>query len=625
LHIVNALNRRFAARALAFGAVAIATVHSSRAYAIDCPTAQTLTGSSGFGQAVAMYSDGITGEYLVVTSSNTTYVYMKPAGSTATFSTSPSQTIGVGGGSVAVGWNGTIAIGGGGTVSIYQQSQDSHGTPLGLPFNPTGSVTSGAYDINPGSFGSSVSYDPASNVLSACGAHVCISFGREGDSGWVQLGSPFSNVNGEALEQISGTNGYLLTQNNFSPNGINFYNYSGSFTSFFWSLQQQISPPSGSFGGFAPNVDRFYAGVLGSGAVQTYSNNNLAGGSGSWHTWSNLQLTNASASASFGTAIGTSGDFVLVTDPGGPSGPTVYQYQIIHQTMGIPNTMTDTVMPIGTGTPVFGTAVDVDAQCGAVGESANNTVALFPVNNPLPTLCCASVSGSTQTCTFQMGSSCPSSSSPVTVQIPAVGGANMATIFQDPNCNPFQSGIQNLQASTCATVSFTGELLGPANICFPDIGATQIVDVCDYLASGVCTGANTTVQYDSTHRRLCCHSYPGQKMGGRDCIAVNGFSSFASSQLSNYKDTDGDTIPDLLDNCPTVSNPNQADQDKDLIGDACDNCPTVPNQDQNPAACGKAAAAPAMPPGGTAALGLLLLGVGAFAAGGGRRLFRTFS
>src|SRR6185295_8072911 len=34
------------------------------------------------------------------------------------------------------------------------------------------------------------------------------------------------------------------------------------------------------------------------------------------------------------------------------------------------------------------------------------------------------------------------------------------------------------------------------------------------------------------------------------------------------------------DNCPTVSNANQANGDSDPLGDACDNCPTVANQTQ---------------------------------------------
>ena len=35
-------------------------------------------------------------------------------------------------------------------------------------------------------------------------------------------------------------------------------------------------------------------------------------------------------------------------------------------------------------------------------------------------------------------------------------------------------------------------------------------------------------------------------------------------------DTDGDGVPNDLDNCPTVPNPDQADSDGDAVGDACD-------------------------------------------------------
>lgn len=54
----------------------------------------------------------------------------------------------------------------------------------------------------------------------------------------------------------------------------------------------------------------------------------------------------------------------------------------------------------------------------------------------------------------------------------------------------------------------------------------------------------------------------------------------AKSATATFElDTDGDTVPDASDNCPTVSNPNQADTDADGVGDACDNCP-VANSDQ---------------------------------------------
>ena len=45
-------------------------------------------------------------------------------------------------------------------------------------------------------------------------------------------------------------------------------------------------------------------------------------------------------------------------------------------------------------------------------------------------------------------------------------------------------------------------------------------------------------------------------------------------------DSDGDGIPDALDNCPTVFNPDQRDLDGDGVGNVCDNCQTVANPGQ---------------------------------------------
>jgi len=42
-------------------------------------------------------------------------------------------------------------------------------------------------------------------------------------------------------------------------------------------------------------------------------------------------------------------------------------------------------------------------------------------------------------------------------------------------------------------------------------------------------------------------------------------------------DSDGDGIPDAVDNCPSVANPAQSDSDGDGVGDACDNCVSISN------------------------------------------------
>ena len=45
--------------------------------------------------------------------------------------------------------------------------------------------------------------------------------------------------------------------------------------------------------------------------------------------------------------------------------------------------------------------------------------------------------------------------------------------------------------------------------------------------------------------------------------------------VQNCDDTDGDSICDLVDNCPTVYNPDQSDTDNDGVGNSCDKFPAV--------------------------------------------------
>ena len=65
-------------------------------------------------------------------------------------------------------------------------------------------------------------------------------------------------------------------------------------------------------------------------------------------------------------------------------------------------------------------------------------------------------------------------------------------------------------------------------------------------------------------------------------VLTNGESSRGTGAIVTklfelISDVDDDDIPDPLDNCPLISNPDQVDSDEDGLGDACDNCPTVGN------------------------------------------------
>jgi len=57
------------------------------------------------------------------------------------------------------------------------------------------------------------------------------------------------------------------------------------------------------------------------------------------------------------------------------------------------------------------------------------------------------------------------------------------------------------------------------------------------------------------------------------------FDTIAGADGAAGLDTDGDGVPDPVDNCPTVPNPTQDNEDGDRFGDACDPCPPYADAD----------------------------------------------
>jgi PKD repeat protein len=74
-------------------------------------------------------------------------------------------------------------------------------------------------------------------------------------------------------------------------------------------------------------------------------------------------------------------------------------------------------------------------------------------------------------------------------------------------------------------------------------------------------------------RNSCGESPIGRDSQGSDLVP-------AASCVPLNRETDGDTVPDLADNCPASPNPTQDDAEGDTIGDACDNCLEAANPGQ---------------------------------------------
>lgn len=61
------------------------------------------------------------------------------------------------------------------------------------------------------------------------------------------------------------------------------------------------------------------------------------------------------------------------------------------------------------------------------------------------------------------------------------------------------------------------------------------------------------------------------------CDVVAGINEIRPDAPPAPLDTDGDGVPDEMDNCPAQANPLQTDADRDELGDACDPRPAAPD------------------------------------------------
>ena len=142
--------------------------------------------------------------------------------------------------------------------------------------------------------------------------------------------------------------------------------------------------------------------------------------------------------------------------------------------------------------------------------------------------------------------------------------------------------VNETPAANCAATPDPGN---PTTQVIPTNG-TDVVDTLGWMVGLTAPATSCTITFDKTITITTA--------GVTDSDLAD---NTASRTVTLVADTDGDTVPDnfggVVDNCPTVSNPNQANNDGDALGDACDddddndtvpdatdNCPLVSNPDQ---------------------------------------------
>ncbi|MEY2512138.1 MAG: hypothetical protein QOE26_2901 [Verrucomicrobiota bacterium] len=166
-----------------------------------------------------------------------------------------------------------------------------------------------------------------------------------------------------------------------------------------------------------------------------------------------------------------------------------------------------------------------------------------------------------------------------------------------PTCDGFQDvDIATVSAIAWHTVKMTTRY-------YEDVS----LDVTTYVIDEGKPGQITAQAVSWPHPWRQCNGFayvPGQSLkfsnGSPDTTAFNGFyyddvsikvlkstanntvvaSFYTSFELTPPVDTDGDGIPDAIDNCPATPNPDQADSNGDGVGDAC-SPPSNANQCKN--------------------------------------------
>lgn len=152
------------------------------------------------------------------------------------------------------------------------------------------------------------------------------------------------------------------------------------------------------------------------------------------------------------------------------------------------------------------------------------------------------------------------------------------------------SGLQNINEVAFGSMDTINEKMTFQTVTSEE--STHGIKICANTCEGLCSAAESQASCDAQSGCGWCGS-----TGSGSCLPDSDTDGIGDQcdvcPLDPYNDVDGDNVCGDVDNCPLVSNPDQANSNGDEYGDACkddydndgidntvDNCRFVPNNDQ---------------------------------------------